>query len=603
MKKQTEETTLHAGKKYVQWTDSNGSSFWIPEKLPENQQTIPPLARWNGAKIPYRLWKTFQEYGRKCCAEELSECMCTIMARDAKGNTQAALDLWAFPQFCCTGLTVNENPGNPLYAQKMDWYRSEGFYPYGTIHTHAAISASQSSVDEKDECMFEGIHITLGHLDKEKHDVHSRFIGKATREGDPAPTYYQQQVAWSDFIELPSIFNKEEALAMSGSIGSLIEEVLLWKAQPHQFDQALLDIWMSLRSPKPAPVYPKHDFGPSRSVAHYGGGYGDDYFKTGGYGNAKYATFGSKFSMSGTQVGNNLTLAGPKPAAKNRGRKPKVVAGPWELAKNWVTERDDISLDKEFLSTIINLSIPMEQLKTIDNNTEEAIEIVYNNILETALPEIADFIENNVYAKPMHLASVQGPGATQFIAELVDSEDGGDCVGLVASYECVYNLLSLMDVLSIEPADIELKGFHKVVAAIIADMISETFCVEMSYVADVSDDISDACYEALEATLPIDQSSLAFSILAKEVVPLDAFNKAVVDMKACISKDLDYNFTEILAGLKWISLASVYCEVNDKVVHLPFYECDEYSLLASLDEDFLLSMSEISQSYETEMKR
>ncbi len=49
------------------------------------------------------------------------------------------------------------------------------FYdPFGSTHSHGSMAAFQSGHDTKDETCKEGLHITIGNLDKDKYSLHAR---------------------------------------------------------------------------------------------------------------------------------------------------------------------------------------------------------------------------------------------------------------------------------------------------------------------------------------------------------------------------------------------------------------------------------------------
>jgi hypothetical protein len=57
----------------------------------------------------------------------------------------------------------------------------EGFSRFGSIHSHASIGAFHSGTDDKDELTFDGLHVTIGHLDRPIRDYSARWVisGKA----------------------------------------------------------------------------------------------------------------------------------------------------------------------------------------------------------------------------------------------------------------------------------------------------------------------------------------------------------------------------------------------------------------------------------------
>ncbi len=46
---------------------------------------------------------------------------------------------------------------------------------FGTAHHHCSASAFQSSTDEQNEWNQDGLHLTVGRMDAEQHEVHARF--------------------------------------------------------------------------------------------------------------------------------------------------------------------------------------------------------------------------------------------------------------------------------------------------------------------------------------------------------------------------------------------------------------------------------------------
>lgn len=79
-----------------------------------------------------------------------------------------ARELWSYlipeQETVGGGLSVDyEMPATP-----------DGYTLFGSVHSHARASAFQSGTDHKDECHFEGIHITVGKL-PDNPELHVRF--------------------------------------------------------------------------------------------------------------------------------------------------------------------------------------------------------------------------------------------------------------------------------------------------------------------------------------------------------------------------------------------------------------------------------------------
>jgi hypothetical protein len=88
---------------------------------------------------------------------------------------------WAFPQAARTGMTARELPVQETPEQAMERFASWQSEPsddwlyFGTVHHHCSASAFQSSTDEQNEWNQDGLHITVGRMDGERHDLHARF--------------------------------------------------------------------------------------------------------------------------------------------------------------------------------------------------------------------------------------------------------------------------------------------------------------------------------------------------------------------------------------------------------------------------------------------
>ena len=59
-------------------------------------------------------------------------------------------------------------------------FHDSGFIEAGTIHSHPDFKASQSSVDHNDEKVFDGWHITIGFVTRDKPEYHCRWMFRGT---------------------------------------------------------------------------------------------------------------------------------------------------------------------------------------------------------------------------------------------------------------------------------------------------------------------------------------------------------------------------------------------------------------------------------------
>ena len=88
---------------------------------------------------------------------------------------------WAFPQEARTGMSAREIVSQESPEQAVERFASWGAEPSGdwvyfcTVHHHCAASAFQSGTDEENERGQDGLHITVGRMDADQHDLHARF--------------------------------------------------------------------------------------------------------------------------------------------------------------------------------------------------------------------------------------------------------------------------------------------------------------------------------------------------------------------------------------------------------------------------------------------
>jgi len=66
-------------------------------------------------------------------------------------------------------------------ADYVKGFSIEGMDMIGTAHCHAGMSAYHSGVDDKDEESFDGIHITIGDMDKESFSISASIVSNGTR--------------------------------------------------------------------------------------------------------------------------------------------------------------------------------------------------------------------------------------------------------------------------------------------------------------------------------------------------------------------------------------------------------------------------------------
>jgi hypothetical protein len=132
---------------------------------------------YQGPKITPDLWHQVLSFFRWTHKEHQSECQVRLYVHLKLGRWAA----WAFPQQARTGMTAKELPvpETPEKARERfaSWHSepSDDWFYFGTVHHHCSASAFQSSTDEQNEWNQDGLHITVGKMDEERHDLHARF--------------------------------------------------------------------------------------------------------------------------------------------------------------------------------------------------------------------------------------------------------------------------------------------------------------------------------------------------------------------------------------------------------------------------------------------
>jgi hypothetical protein len=114
----------------------------------------------------------------------------------------------------------------------------EGFELFGTIHSHADISAFHSGTDDRDEIHFDGLHITIGNLDKPSRSYACRWMlaGKAFTtslaevvKSEPLPAVdadWLAQVVYTESLKEP-VAQPQSAHA-EHSKPSLLDDLGIW---------------------------------------------------------------------------------------------------------------------------------------------------------------------------------------------------------------------------------------------------------------------------------------------------------------------------------------------------------------------------------------
>jgi len=162
---------------------------------------------FHGKPIPMSMWHDIMHCMKQSQDKFKSEAL-IFLFYDTKAEQPWS---WWLPPQQTNGMTVKSSPNDPKYkAQRAE-------YPdlmLGTVHHHCTASAFQSGTDEADEINREGMHFTIGHLDKNVFDLHFRMsLGGQCVDLDPH-TYiekvaspFKKNVAVTDAIR-DAVINK-----------------------------------------------------------------------------------------------------------------------------------------------------------------------------------------------------------------------------------------------------------------------------------------------------------------------------------------------------------------------------------------------------------
>ena len=132
---------------------------------------------YTGPKFDPAMWHQVLSFFRWTHKEMNSESQVRLYVNTKLGRWGA----WAFPQEARTGMSARELavPETPeqAVARFASWASvpSADWLYFGTVHHHCSASAFQSGTDEDNERNQDGLHLTVGRLDAERHELHARF--------------------------------------------------------------------------------------------------------------------------------------------------------------------------------------------------------------------------------------------------------------------------------------------------------------------------------------------------------------------------------------------------------------------------------------------
>lgn len=124
-----------------------------------------------GPKIPPQEWQQVLAFFKWTYDKTKSESQVRGYINPESGEVR----FWAFPQHAGMGMTAKEIDTVEARAAATAMFPTPPWQYFLTVHHHCSASAFQSGVDAANEETIDGLHLTVGHIDQEKHSLHSRF--------------------------------------------------------------------------------------------------------------------------------------------------------------------------------------------------------------------------------------------------------------------------------------------------------------------------------------------------------------------------------------------------------------------------------------------
>jgi hypothetical protein len=142
---------------------------------------------YSGPQFTPEMWHQVMSFFRWTHKEMQSESQVRLYVNHKLGRWGA----WAFPQAARTGMSARELPVQETPEKARERFASWNSEPsddwlyFGTVHHHCSASAFQSSTDEQNERNQDGLHITVGKMEADRHDLHARlYLGGNCFEPD-----------------------------------------------------------------------------------------------------------------------------------------------------------------------------------------------------------------------------------------------------------------------------------------------------------------------------------------------------------------------------------------------------------------------------------
>lgn len=143
----------------------------IQGKLSYEMKGATSDAKWIGGVITPDVWHPVLAWFKSVNDGMHSECQVRLYY-NAQTKKWAA---WAYPQEARTGMSAREIDNPAAATQREQFKGSEGWLYSGTIHHHCSSGAFQSGTDLANEKNQDGLHITIGLLNRDQYELHARF--------------------------------------------------------------------------------------------------------------------------------------------------------------------------------------------------------------------------------------------------------------------------------------------------------------------------------------------------------------------------------------------------------------------------------------------
>ena len=140
--------------------------------------------QFNGPNIDAKMWAQVMEFFEWTYQTE----KVGVASAAVRSHPEHGWAAWAFPQEGGTFMTSREEPmtSPECVAQRQQFSEVDGWLYWGTVHHHCSAGAFASGTDDANEHKQEGLHITIGHMDKAFRDIHCRMApeGAQVRAAD-----------------------------------------------------------------------------------------------------------------------------------------------------------------------------------------------------------------------------------------------------------------------------------------------------------------------------------------------------------------------------------------------------------------------------------